>query len=394
MKMAKIGLSGLAVGMGLFIAGCKLDPFQTEFVMPSNKISEVSKVNVVSLKIKTNVRGNRAGSKEMNEALIRQLISSRLYQNGYYRVVDDFWGGEGAPDKIAAVLANANEAGHLYASYSSGGAVPASKICPQCGTICPEHRLTLADVSMKVKAELEIVCDLELGVTEADEMQAVTLNTTTYKIVQPKKPNMPPEAHPVQGPSVTKQVPVHTFRSAGKGTITARLNGVHGEKCPVNYSNTFQVSLSDAKLPYNACLSNPSQLKLLTALVSPAVDQLLADISPHKEKAMVQPAKGGAEDVVTLLYAQAFDEVIAYVGELDRTHEAKAADYVNMGHALAVKGQFSKALKIYRKAAKLAPEDAELAKAGIAHMEKMLAASTAVKAAGPGNTDTQFKKAK
>ena len=391
--LGKIAFYGLAASAGLFISGCALEPFEADFVKPANKVVDVSKVNVLSLKVKTNMRGNAVGSKKMNEALIRQMLSSSLCQSGYYRVSDDFWGGEGAPEKIAKVLANANEAGHPYASYSSGGSGPTGKVCPQCGTVCPEHRHLPADTSMKVKAELELDVDLAVDIVEADEVQTVNLTTQTYQIVPPKKQGDLPKAKPESSKVTVVRKPVRTYRAMAKGRVTARFNGVNGAKCPVKYENTFELARSDAKKPLEACLVAPSQLKVLADVFAPAVEQIVADLAPHVGKEKLMPAKGGAGAVVTLLYAQAFDEAIAYVGELARTRAAAAPDYVNLGHALAAKGRFTDALKAYKNAARLDPEGM-LGKDGIALVEKMLADEKKVAAAGPGNVDTKFKTVK
>lgn len=438
--MTKIGLYGLSTGLAVFLAGCGTEKIMVDYAMPARKVADVSKVDTVSLKVEANVNGNMAGSKKLNEALIRQMISARLYKGGYYRVTDGFWGDKNAPDHIAGVLAKANESGHPYASYSSGGAVPASEICPKCGTICPEHREQAESRLMKVKAELEIKVDLDLDVNEIKESKKFELVEMPWTPVKVKQ-GMPPASAPNMAAAVKTpvEVPVTLYKTVAKGKITAKFNGVDGGKSPVVYTTTIDLPVvkaapkpekkaqkkeeksafaavgsalntvaDDVTAGVTAGLTgskkeadmsefgSPSQLDVLAEVLSPAIAEIVADISPYTVQQELVAIKGGDKRVVTLLNAQAFREVVTFVTELARTDKAVAADYENMGIALEATAKYDLARKAFKKALAVDPEKpSETAKAGLKRVEKVLAANDAIAASGAKkNADTKFKAAK
>lgn len=424
--ITKFGLYGLSAGVAVFIAGCQTPPIEADYVLPARKVADVSKVDVVTIKVDANVDGNMAGNKAMNEALVRQMLSARLYQGGYYQVMDDLWGAKDGPDKMAAILSKAIDAGHGYASYAVGEMIPDSERCPNCGLPCAKckglHK------GLKAKAELEVKIDLTLDTNEVVDEKEVVLATTPY-VPGKVKEGMPPTSVPnVAAIRKSKQkVQTKAFKTVAKGTVTARFNGIGGEKAPVKYANTFALPIckvetkvvnekpksalggfADAaksgivsaavaeKGDDLASLGRPSQLAALAEALSPAIAEIVADISPYKETRKLVPIKGGDERVVTLLDAKAFKEAVEFVTEFVRSGNAVAADVENMGLALEAMGKFELAKKAYKKAAKMNPgRSSETAMAGVARMEKILAGNSAIAAAGAKkNAGIEFKASK
>lgn len=424
--ITKFGLYGLSAGVAVFIAGCQTQQIEADYVLPARKVADVSKVDVVTIKVDANVNGNMAGNKAMNEALVRQMLSARLYKGGYYQVMDDLWGAKDGPDKMAAILSKAIDAGHGYASYAVGETIPDSERCPNCGLPCAKckglHK------GLKAKAELAVKIDLTLDTNEAIEEKEVALATTPY-VPGKVKEGMPPTSVPNVAAIRTGKQKVQTkvFKTVATGTVKVQFNGVNGEKAPVKYANTFVLPITKTEKkvenakPKSALgsladaaksgletamgkksdedlsnLGSPSQLAALAEALSPAIAEIVADISPYTETRKLVPIEGGDERVVTLLNAKAFKEVVAFVTEFVRSGKAVTADVENMGLALEAMGKFELAKKAYKKAVKMNPEQpSETATAGVARMEKILAGNSAIAASGATkNVGTEFKASK
>ena len=387
-NLSRIGAYGLMVGAAAIIAGCASEKIMVDYTMPARKVADVSKINVVKINVKADVRGSLAGDNAQNAALVRQLISERLYKSGFYRVTDDIWGVSSGADKTKKLLADSSESGHGYVSFATDGGVPADALCPKCGTICPDHKDT--PQGMKVKAQLDVVVDLELNAVAEKKEIPITLETTPY-VPAKVKDGMPPTSAPnvaaIQ--KRTEKHPVKYYTTVAKGKITAKISGIDGDKAPVDYSGTFVIGGKDAK-PVTS-YSAPTQLKAFAEAVSPAVLELVADIAPYKVTKELVAIEGGNEDVVTLLEATAFGEVIEVVTELARSGRANFADYENLGIALEASGRFDDAKKAFKKAVKANPESAT-AKAGLKRVEDALSGKAVVAKSGKANSDTKFSK--
>ena len=243
---------------------------------------------------------------------------------------------------------------------------------------------------MKVKAELDVVVDLELNTVAEKKEIPITLETTPYVPVKVKDgvpPTSAPNVAAIQ--KRTEKHPVTLYSTVAKGKITAKISGIDGDKAPVDYSGSFVIGGEDAKpvISYSA----PTQLKAFAEAVSPAVLELVADIAPYKVTKELVAIKGGNEKVVTLLEATAFDEVIEVVTELARSSRANFADYENLGIAHEATGRFENARKAFKKAVKANPESAT-AKEGLKRVEEALSGKAAIARSGQANSDTKFSK--
>ncbi len=386
--LSKLGVYGLIVGASAIIVGCASEKIMVDYTMPARKVSDVSKINVLKINVQANVKGSLAGDNAQNAALVRQLISDRLYSSGFYKVTDDIWGFSSGADKTKKLLAASSESGHGYVSYATDGGAPVDAVCPKCGTICPEHTETPS--GMKVKAQLDVVLDLELNSIKEKKDVAMTLATTPYLRAKPVKDAPPTSApDPTRVQSRTEKYPVVQYSTIARGKMTAKISGLDGEKAPVNYSGSFAIGGKGAKPDVTDAA--PTQLKVLAAAVTPAVLELVADIAPYKVTKELVAVKGGNETVVTLLEATAFGEVIEVATELARGGKANFADYENLGIALEAIGHFEDARKAFKKAAKANPESAS-AKIGLKRVEDALAGKASVAASGKANADTKFSK--
>ena len=362
--ISKIGIYGAAVGLAAFFAGCATEKITVDYVMPAKAVADVSKVNVAAINVTANVKGNLAGDNKRNAGLVRQLLAMRLYKEGFYQVTDDIWATPEGASALEQAIAE-KDAGHGYATLGAMG---------QNGT----------------KVVIDVTLDLTLDTNPVKKEMPFTLQTVPYRAKQVKKGEVPvsePDAAAIVVENVKQEVTV--YETVAKGTLSARFVGPDGKDTPQKYENTFQIALPEA-VKFDS--AKPSQLKALAAAVSPAIDGIVADISPYKESRELVAIDGGDERVVYLLNAKAFPEVVTVVERLEVTGKANFADFENLGIAFEAMGEFFSARDAYAKAAKANPESLT-AKAGTKRVEDALSGKKAVKESGAKiNKDTNFSK--
>ena len=363
-SISRIGIYSAAVGLAVFLAGCETEKITVDYVMPAKAVTDVSKVNVAAIKVKANVKGNLSGDNKRNAGLVKQLLAMRLYKEGFYQVTDDIWATpEGASALEKAITEK--DAGHGYATLGAMG-------------------------QNSAKVVIEIALDLVLDANPVKKEMPFTLQTVPYKAKQVKKGEVPisePDAAAIVVQNVKKEVTV--YETVAKGKLSAKFVGPDGKESPQKYENTFKISMPEADRFDSA---KPSQLKALAAAVSPAIDGIVADISPYKESRQLVAIEGGDERVVHLLNAKAFPEVVSVVEKLEVTGRANFADFENLGIAFEAMGEFFSARDAYAKAIKANPESAT-AKDGAKRVDGALSGKKAVKDSGAKqNKDTKFSK--
>ncbi len=363
-SISRIGVYGFAAGVAVLFAGCATEKITTDYVMPARAVADVSKVNVAAIKVKANVTGNLAGDNARNAGLVKQLLAMRLYKEGFYQVTDDIWATPEGASALEKAIAE-KDAGHGYSSLGAMG-------------------------QNDTKVVIDVTLDLALDSKPVEKEMPFTLKTVPYKAKQVKK-GMPPASEPDATRIVVENVKqkVTVYETVAAGTLTAKFAGPDGTEAPQKYENTFQISIPEENRFDSAA---PSQLKALAAAVSPAIDGVVADISPYKVSRELVACAGGDERVVFLLNAKAFPEVVTVVERLDLIGKANFADYENLGIAFEAMGEFFSARDAYAKAVKANPESAS-AKAGAKRVEDALSGKKSVKDSGAKqNKDTKFSK--
>ena len=361
--ISKLGLCGLSAGLSIWLAGCTTEKIKVDYVMPARVVKDVSKVNVVKIDVKANVKGNLGENNEQATGLIKQLLAMRLYKEGFYQVADGIWSNAEGASEMEKFLVGKSQ--HGYASLAAMG-----------------------QGNEKVTLKLEL--DLDLDANPVQKELAFTLTTLPYKPKKAEKgkpPSSEPDLKAAKVENVKKTVTV--YETVAKGTLKARFEGVNGGESPIEYANTFAVSMPEKDRFDSA---QPSQLKALAAAVTPAINEIVADISPYRETRELVASKGGDKRIVYLLNAKAFSEVIEVAERLELTGKTNFADYENQGIAFEAMGDFFSARDAYEKAIKAKPES-ETAKAGQKRVENALTGKAAVKESGAKkNKDTKFSK--
>ncbi len=363
-NVSKIGLYGLSACIAALFVGCETEKIKVDYVMPAKAVSDISKVNVAAIKVKATVKGNLAGDNKRNAGLVKQLLAMRLYKEGFYQVTDDIWANPETASALEAAI-QAKDSGHGYAALGAMG-------------------------QGMEKVVIDVTLDLALDSKPVKKEIPFTLSTVPYKKKQVKKGEVPisePDAKATVVEKVKKEVTV--YEVVAKGTLKAKFVGVDGKESPQKYENSFNITMPEADRYGSA---QPSQLKALAAAVTPAVNGIVADISPCKESRELVAIEGGDERVVYLLNAKAFPEVVTVVEKLEVTGKANFADFENLGIAFEAMGDFFSAKESFEKAVKANPESVT-AKDGVKRVEDALAGKKAVKESGAKqNKDTKFSK--
>ena len=362
--ITKIGLYGILGSAAAFLAGCGTEKITVDYVMPAKAIADISKVNVAAINVKANVKGGLAGDKKLNAGLVKQLLAMRLYKEGFYQVADDLWNNPDGASELEKMIQE-KDAGHGYAMLGAMG-------------------------QGSEKVVIDLTLDLELDSKPVQKNMEYTLKTVPYKPKKVKE-GLPPASEPDLKATQVQKVkqPVTVYELIAKGTLKAKFKGVNGKDAPAKYENTFTITVPEADRFDSA---QPSQLKALAAVVTPAVNDVVADISPYKESRELVAIKGGDDRVVYLLNAKAFPEVVTVVEKLELVGKANFADFENQGIAFEAMGEFFSARDAYVKAEKANPESLT-AKEGSKRVANALAGNKAVKASGAKqNKDTKFSK--
>lgn len=322
-KMMKCGLLGLSVGTGLFFAGCASQAVKVNYPMPARAVADVTSVNVVQIRVNANVTGNLATDNAQSAALVKHLLAMRLYKEGYYRVADDLWCTAEGAAKIADILEPTAKTGHGYGTYSAAG---------------QGQEKVILDVNFMVA----------LNAKPIEKKVEFELQTIPY-VRQAAKPNKAPTSKANWDAAKTQKVEdvVNVYETEAVGTLTARFVGLDGTPAPVAYSNTFKLEIPEAD---RGELVMPTALKVLAMAVTPAVNEIVSDISPYQEVREIMPIEGGDLRVLSLLQATAFAEAITLVEHLELAQLATAADFENQGIAFEAIGDFNGAKMAYEKA--------------------------------------------
>lgn len=363
-KFTKLGLVGLSAGLSVLFSGCQQEKIMVDYVMPARKVVDVSKVNVAAIRVKAKVTGNLAGDSKRNAGLVKQLLAMRLYEEGFYKIADSIWNDPDGASELEKLLKD-KDAGHGYAMVMAGG-------------------------QGNEKVVIDIDLDLALNANPVQKDKDFTLRTVPYKRKKVKD-GMPPASEPdlKNAQTENRRVKVTVYAVTAKGTLKARFSAPKGKTCPLKYENSFAIAMPAENRMDTAA---PSQLKALAAAVTPAIEEIVKDISPAREPRELVAADGGDDRVVYLLNAKAFPEVVTVVEKLAVTKKANAADYENMGIALEAQGEYFAARDAFKEAVKLNPQSLS-AKAGQRRVDDAIAGKKAVKDQGAKqNKDTKFSK--
>ena len=188
-----------------------------------------------------------------------------------------------------------------------------------------------------------------------------------------KVPTGVPDPTRARVQKVTRQVDV--FSITGAGNLTVKLTDENGkvvyEKQFPKLSYHFETSDKDHN-------SLPAKAAVVAEMIVPAIDEIVADLSPHKEQRDLVVNEDGDEKAVLLLKAQAFSETIKRLDDVLNGEDKNAADYENRGLAYEIIGDYAAAKGDFEEALKLAA-GSKIATEGKARIEKIMAGQKALR---------------
>jgi len=278
-----------------------------------------------------------------------QLVSSRFYDEGFYRTGDIIWGN---PAGVALLKSD-------YADKN------------------PRHGYVRMSTETIRFASLQIEYDLKLETSSYKETRNFVVKDLPYRDVYQDQRLIAtaPDYTRMVTNSVNAQSDV--FKAVGSGSLKAVLTDKNGQKVyeksfPLNY----QLQISADK---HGAL--PPASEMILAMVSPAVEQLVADVSPHREVVSIAYPGGGDSGIAKLINAHAYVEASE---ASDAIRSKSAADYENQGFACEAIGEYSYALLCYQQSLKMA-SDREFAKQGVERLQKVMAGKALLQGAGKKN---------
>lgn len=345
----------------MLFVGCKEPPVYAKFQMPAQKVVDVPAVNVVKIVAHGKVTGDMTAESDSAAAggFIREAMSMRLYQEGFYTSVDSVWGSD-EPSQIIAKSMEGLNSKHGYSRYVSQG--------------------------KQAKSVLDITYGFRLNAAKNKHTEEFVLETVPYTVKQSGS-DKPASSFPNYAAitRVTERREVECYDIDALGAIKATLTSV--ATGAVIYEKTFKLTLPGATGRRDV----PSVPLAIAEMAMPAINEILVDISPHMEEVELHVNEDGDEKAVILLKSCAFADAVERIESLD-SDDMEPADYENLGIAYEALGELSMAKDAYAKAVELEPDN-ENASKGVNRITNIIAGRDALRKAGVKlNEDTSFKR--
>ncbi len=293
-RIYTLGAVVFATCGAMFFSGCSTEKIVADYVMPARRISDIKSINVLSVQANVDVKGSIAGNNASGEVagLVKQLTSARLYKEGYITTVDGIYGDVSGAKAVQDFAQN---------KKSRHG-----------------HSAITTEQGME-KAVLKLDLSLAVDTAKVTKERDFVLLTVPYA-KKPAKPNQAPTSTPGE-PIVEKaKKPYHVYETKATGLLKANLVDRDGKEL---YSAEYKVAMPKGTDLTSAA---PTLLAAVSRAVGPAIDEVIADISPYKESRAFEANRDGDEKVVLLLEAKAFSAAIEAV---DALKEKTFADWEN-----------------------------------------------------------------
>ena len=369
--MKKINKSVQAAGAAAVIilaAGCA-ETITAEYVMPPKAVSDIKAIDTMQIitDVKVTDNSQQTGDSTYLTGALNQRVAARFCQEGFFRTTDFVWGNPAGADQMAGVVLNPGNR-HGYARHTTD---PVAK-----------------------RAKLYLTLDVNINSIRRKINKTYMLKDIPYKTVmvklgkdKNKREIRRPTGVPDPARATVKKVifPIDSFVITATGNLSVKLVNKNGATV---YSKEFNGLATTHAAGNDKHVSLPTKSAVIMEMLVPAVETIIADLSPHKETITLEINKGGDEKGFLLMKAQAFTEVIRTLDELEKK---SYADFENLGVAYEIIGDYNAALDSYENAIKIKP-GAKIAKAGIRRIANILSAKAALRKMDAKKTDTQYKK--
>jgi hypothetical protein len=418
----------------LLAAGCEsTEPMTADFTVPPRVITNLESIDTLEIVPNVTLSGsafqNKAAGKQLIDIVLQQSLASRLYQNGYIRVVDSIWGNVDGASQLDGIF-NKKDSLHGYARITTDSIEERARLELDLNLVLNSDEKemtvenTLADVPYDIKYRQENR-EIKTDTGRRDQNGHRIYNRTTRTVRVPYS-----EAAPSRTTykTVTTKMPVFTI--AGKGTLSAKLVDKSGktvyEKVFPDFACSFQSPYQDAESQdsvvesslnvSNALVSAladaldgnnseqpkveikrwngkarlmPTCSEVIAQMIFPALEEIVKDISPYRESRTVEfrTDASASERPVLLLRAKAFMEAL---DAMDGVADMSSADYLNQGVAYEAIGEYLAAKDAYDEAVRMKP-NSESAAASKKRIDAVLADRERMREANAKKLDTQFE---
>ena len=327
----------------LMIAGCSttIEKVTAEYVMPPAAIKNIKAIDTIDIVPSITLSGNavKGNDKTYANGALVQRIAARLCQEGFYRTTDIAWGSTDGVDNLADAIDKKNSV-HGRARYAT-------------------------ETNFK-RAKLSVTLNAKINSKHEKKNVQYTLEDIPY--IEKKVGKMPVGIPDLSRAKITKVMrQIDVFSITGSGDLIVKLTDKNGklvyEKNFSNLSYRFETSNNNHNaLPLNAAV--------IAKMIVPAIETVVADISPHKEQRELVVNEDGDKKAVLLLKAQAFQDARARLDKVLKD-DKKAADYENRGIIYEITGDYHSAGDDFQSAKNIAP-NSPIALAGLDRIKKIL----------------------
>ena len=364
-KMNKSVQAAGAAAVIILAAGCAAETITAEYVMPPNAVSDIKAIDTMELiaNVKLSDNSAQAGDQSYVVGALNQRVASRFCQEGFFRTTDFVWGNpEGASKMSEIILEKGNM--HGYARH------------------------TTESVSKRAKLYLTLNANVRTGKTTKNETFIVK-DVPFVKTMVGKMPVGRPDPARTRVNKVV--MPVESYTIAAKGSLAVKLVNKNGATV---YTKDFKDLQYSFEIGMSKHASLPTKSAVIMEMLVPAIETIISDLSPHKEKRALVINEDGNEKACLLLKAQAFTEAITALESIledDKNEKKNSADYENLGLAYEIIGDYTSAKGCFDNALKIDSES-KIAKDGIQRVENILSAKAALRKMDAKKTDTSYKK--
>jgi tetratricopeptide (TPR) repeat protein len=288
----------------LCAAGCapKKRAVYADYVLPPNAVTDISSIENLDIAppqidLSCNYKSKRSVQNVLANA-VEESFEDQLYANGFIKARDDIYDDA---QGLAQVRKELRASRHGY-DVKSARAMRTAKL------------ITAAKVNLKRTKGVDVV-----------QTQLVT-QPYTIKTNKNGVPVSFPDPDRRRVKIVTSNVPFILVEA--KGSLRVALQDAHGKNV---YSKVFDDLSYERKAGGNAQPgAEPTLFEIAHELFGGAVDQVVKDISPHKESHVLHVNEKGDATAVALMKATAFSEAYNRLDSVitahEKQYEAEAAE--------------------------------------------------------------------
>lgn len=335
-------------GFALFWASCKSIKVTASFTMPPQSIAAENLSKINTLRIVIDAKCISDGQEQDNtfiSGILRERLTERLYQEGYYNISDIIWGDINGVQK-AFENADVAKSGHGYSNfYTDSHDKTATMMLTFDGNIS----------SAKKRGERTFTLR-EIPYRQFTDKNGVPQSVPDYKEVPAKdwRGNVIKDAN---GNVIYIKIPIvyetqvaaqyDFLEYAATCTVHAVITDADGNQV---YERTFTANCGEKDI------SRPTDAEIIARMFSDegVVGALVSDISPVKVSRELVVNKKGDEKAVMLLKANAYSEALANLEELvknaGKDEKKDKANYENLGITYEILGDINSAEYAYQKA--------------------------------------------